>query len=131
MSVHIVIHTQNNSKENLVNAVDFVICEPCLWIDAIDFFCGLYQGKTIPGFFQYTEIMIGSVSMLLQNSIACGFSMPAYSYSGRFLSRFRLMPMRDFVFRLVVSVFHTFSAYRRDGADIKTHFRRIRHNPVA
>jgi hypothetical protein len=29
----------------------------------------------------------------------------AYSNSGRFLSRFRLMPWRDFVIRLVVSIF--------------------------
>jgi hypothetical protein len=31
--------------------------------------------------------------------------MTAYSNSGRFLSRFRLMPWRDFVIRLVVSIF--------------------------
>ncbi len=44
--------------------------------------------------------------ILLQNSIVCGFLMSAYSNSGHFLSRFRLMPMRGFTFRLIVLVFH-------------------------
>ena len=44
--------------------------------------------------------------ILLQNSIVCGFSTSAYSNSGRFLSRFRLMPMRGGLFRFVVSLIH-------------------------
>jgi len=40
----------------------------------------------------------------LQNSILCGFSMSTIIISGRFLSRIRLMPLRDFLFRFVASV---------------------------
>jgi len=59
--------------------------------------------------------------ILLQNSIVCGFSLSAYSNSGRFFFRFRLMPMRGFLFRFVVSLIHMVFSLSQGLAAVCSH----------
>jgi hypothetical protein len=72
--------------------------------------------------------MSAFVRILLQNSIICGFPMSTYSNSGRFLFRFRLVPVRVLLFGLLFHYFHTFQPVAGMGGGLFTYrasFRRF------